>query len=234
MEHGYTWAGALIGAIPALHGLPESVLTSALVAIVLLIGGFIVRSSLADAEKAVIPGERASLGLLAQYFVEGIANMAESVIGHGSRQYVPLLGTFFIFILLGNLLGLVPGFSPPTSDISVTFGLGAVTFVIYHIHGVREHKAKYVKQFLGPMLALAPLILIVEIFSHAFRPISLGIRLFANMFADHQVIEKFTDLVPVIVPVPFYALGAFVCLVQAFVFTLLTAIYISLAISHDH
>jgi F-type H+-transporting ATPase subunit a len=224
----------LIGGIPGLHGLPESALTGSLVTVLLLVAGYLVRSSLARPEHAVIPGERAGLGLLAQYFVEAIANMAESVIGHGSRRFVPLLGTFFIFILVSNLLGLVPGFSPPTSDITVTFALGAVTFVIYHYHGMREHGAGYVKQFLGPMLALAPLILIVELFSHAFRPISLGIRLFANMFADHQVIEKFTELVPIVVPVPFYALGAFVCVVQAFVFTLLTAIYISLAISHDH
>jgi F-type H+-transporting ATPase subunit a len=84
------------------------------------------------------------------------------------------------------------------------------------------------------MLLLAPLMLLVEIFSHAFRPISLGIRLFANMFADHKVVEMFTNLTKVGVPVIFYLLGSFVSVVQAFVFTMLTAIYIALAISHDH
>ena len=93
---------------------------------------------------------------------------------------------------------------------------------------------RYAKQFLGPVLWLAPLMLMVEIFSHAFRPISLAIRLFANLFADHTVLEIFTGLVPIALPIPFYALGAFVSVIQAFVFTMLTAIYISLAISHEH
>src|SRR4030095_1127603 len=167
-------------------------------------------------------------------FVEAMQGLAEGVIGHGSEKYVPLLATFFIFILVANLLGLVPGFSPPTSDFDITFALGVVSFVAYNYYGARAHGAGYVKQFLGPMLLLAPLMLLVEIFSHAFRPISLGIRLFANMFADHQVVAMFTDMTKVVIPVIFYLLGAFVSVVQAFVFTMLTAIYIALAISHDH
>jgi F-type H+-transporting ATPase subunit a len=91
-----------------------------------------------------------------------------------------------------------------------------------------------VKQFLGSVVFLMPLMLVVELFSHLFRPVSLGIRLFANMFADHQVVEIFTDLTYFVVPVVFYALGAFVAVVQAFVFTMLSAIYIALAVSHEH
>jgi F-type H+-transporting ATPase subunit a len=147
---------------------------------------------------------------------------------------VPLLASFFIFILVSNLLGLVPGFEPPTSDFSVTVALGIVSFLAYHFSGTREHGPRYVKQFLGPVVFLMPLMLIVELFSHAFRPISLGIRLFANMMADHQVVKIFTDLTYFGVPVLFYFLGAFVCVVQAFVFTMLSAIYIALAVSHDH
>jgi F-type H+-transporting ATPase subunit a len=182
----------------------------------------------------VTPEDGVTSRSIAEAFVEAMVGLAEGVIGHGAERYVPLLGTFFAFILVCNLVGLVPGFSPPTSDFNITFGLGIVSFLAYNLYGAREHGAKYVKQFLGPMLFLAPLMLVVEIFSHLFRPVSLGIRLYANMFADHQVVEIFTSLTKFVVPVLFYVLGAFVGVVQAFVFTMLSAIYIALAISHEH
>jgi F-type H+-transporting ATPase subunit a len=102
------------------------------------------------------------------------------------------------------------------------------------VYGAREHGVKYGKHFLGSVAFLMPLMLVVELFSHMFRPVSLGIRLFANMFADHQVVEIFTGLTKLGVPVVFYVLGAFVAVVQAFVFTMLSAIYIALAVSHEH
>lgn len=226
MEHGFTWFGAL--------GLPDVIATSVFVALLLVAFAFAVRGRFAAAGTSVEPEDGVTIRNVAETFVEAMHGLAEGVIGHGAERYVPLLATFFIFILVANLLGLVPGFSPPTSDFNITFGLGLVSFVAYNYYGARAHGAGYVKQFLGPMLLLAPLMLLVEIFSHAFRPISLGIRLFANMFADHKVVEIFTDLTRVAVPVIFYMLGTFVSVVQAFVFTMLTAIYIALAISHDH
>jgi len=226
MEHGFTWLGSL--------GLPDAIATSLLVATMLILFALVARARLAAATASVEPEDGVTVRNIAETFVEGIQGLAEGVIGHGSDRYVPLLATFFIFILVANLLGLVPGFSPPTSDFNITFALGLVSFVAYNYYGARAHGAGYVKQFLGPMLLLAPLMLLVEIFSHAFRPISLGIRLFANMFADHQVVAMFTDMTKVVIPVMFYLLGAFVSVVQAFVFTMLTAIYIALAISHDH
>jgi len=226
MEHGFTWFGAL--------GLPDVIATSVFVALLLVAFAFAVRSRFAAAGASVEPEDGVTIRNVAETFVEAMHQLAEGVIGHGAERYVPLLATFFVFILVANLLGLVPGFSPPTSDFNITFGLGLVSFVAYNYYGARAHGVAYVKQFLGPMLLLAPLMLLVEIFSHAFRPISLGIRLFANMFADHKVVEIFTDLTWVAVPVIFYMLGTFVSVVQAFVFTMLTAIYIALAISHDH
>lgn len=225
-HHAFTWIGLL-------HG-PESLITSALVATLILIFAVAVRGRLAATEAAIQPEDGVTSRNIAEVFVEFISSMAEGVIGHGSERYVSLLASFFIFILVGNLIGLVPGFKPPTSDFNITLALGVVAFVAYHVAGAREHGGKYIKQFLGSVIALYPLMLVVEIFSHAFRPVSLGIRLFANMTADHQVIEIFTGLTHVIVPVVFYMLGAFVCVVQAFVFTMLSAIYISLAVSHDH
>jgi F-type H+-transporting ATPase subunit a len=226
MKHSFTWLGSL----PA----PESLLTSGLVALLLIVFAAVVSRRLAAPGAAIEPEDGVTARNVAEVFVEAIAGLAQGVIGHGAERYVPLLATFFIFILVANLIGLVPGFAPPTADFNITLGLGAVSFVAYHVYGSREHGVRYVKQFLGPMLFLAPLMLVVELFSHMFRPISLGIRLFANMFADHQVVEIFTGLTKFGIPVVFYGLGAFVAVVQAFVFTMLSAIYIALAVSHEH
>jgi F-type H+-transporting ATPase subunit a len=227
MEHEpFTWVGAL--------GLPEKIVTAGLVAALLVVFAASVRRRLAATETAIAPEDGVTRRNIAEVFVEAISGLAEGVIGHGSERFVPLLGSFFIFILICNLIGLVPGFSPPTSDFNITFGLGLVVFVAYHFSGAREHGPKYIKHFLGPLWWLAWLMFIVECFSHLFRPVSLGIRLFANMTADHQVIEIFTGLTKLGVPVIFYFLGAFVGVIQAFVFTMLSAIYIALAVSHEH
>jgi F-type H+-transporting ATPase subunit a len=226
MEHEpFTWFGAL--------GLPDKIATSGLVALLLVVFGLLVRRRLAATESAIPPEDGITRRNVAEVLVEAISGLAEGVIGHGAGRYVPLLATFFIFILVCNLIGLVPGFSPPTSDFNITFGLGVVSFLAYHVYGVREHGVKYVKQFLGSVVFLMPLMLVVDLFGHMFRPVSLGIRLFANMFADHQVVEIFTGLTKLGVPVLFYVLGAFVAVVQAFVFTMLSAIYIALAVSHE-
>jgi len=228
MEHKpFTWFGAL-------SSLPEHVLTASLVAGILVAFTALIAPRLAKTEEALEPEDGVTARSIAEAFVEAMVGLAEGVIGHGAERYVPLLASFFIFIVLANLVALVPGFTPPTSDFNITFGLGMVSFAAYNYYGVREHGPKYVKQFLGSVVALYPLMLVVELFSHMFRPISLGIRLFANMFADHQVVEIFTGLTKLGVPVIFYVLGAFVSVVQAFVFTMLSAIYIALAVSHDH
>jgi F-type H+-transporting ATPase subunit a len=225
-HHGFSWIGLLPG--------PESLLTSALVATLILIFAAVVHGRLTATEAAIEPEDGVTLRNIAEMFVESISGLAEGVIGHGSERYVPLLASFFVFILVANLLGLVPGFRPPTSDFNITLALGVVAFVAYHVAGAREHGGKYIKQFLGSVIFLYPLMFVVEIFSHLFRPVSLGIRLFANMTADHEVVRIFTELTYLVVPVLFYVLGAFVSVVQAFVFTMLSAIYIALAVSHDH
>ena len=227
MEHEpFTWIGAL--------GLPEKIATGGLVAALLVVFAVRVSRKLRATEAALDPEDGITTRNLAEAVVEGISGLAESVIGHGAERYVPLLASFFVFILACNLIGLVPGFSPPTSDFNITFGLGIVSFIAYHFAGAREHGLHYVKQFLGSVVLLYPLMLVVELFTHVFRPVSLGIRLFANMVADHEVVEIFTGLTKIGIPVAFYFLGAFVAVVQAFIFTMLSAIYIALAVSHEH
>lgn len=230
MEHGFTW----VEAIPGLSALPAHTATALIVAAILLALGLAASRGLAAAGNPLVPDGRLTARELFEVVTSWLADLADGLIGHHGRDYVPFFATIFLFILISNLIGLVPGFVPPTDNFNTTFGLGAVSFLAYNYCGFREHGLKYGKQFLGPALWLAPLMIIVELFSHMFRPISLAIRLFGNMFADHLVLGIFTSLTKVLIPVIFYMLGAFVCVVQAFVFTVLTMVYVALAVSHDH
>jgi len=201
---------------------------------VLIVFALWARRGIRKAADPVVPDATLTARTAAEILVESLSTLAEGVIGHEGRRYVHLFASFFLFILAANLVGLVPGFAPPTDNFNITFGLGVVSFLAYNFYGVRAHGFSYVRQFLGPVLLLAPLMVIVEGFSHLFRPVSLGIRLFGNMFADHLVLTIFTSLTKVGVPVIFYVLGAFVSLVQALVFTLLSVTYVGLAVSHEH
>jgi ATP synthase subunit 6 len=127
-----------------------------------------------------------------EVLTEFISNLAESVIGHDGPKYVPLFASLFLFILVSNLIGLIPGFTPPTDNFNVTLALGVVSFVAYNYYGLQAHGVSYLKQFMGPLLLLAPLMIVVELFSHLFRPASLAIRLYGNMFADHLLLGIFT------------------------------------------
>jgi F-type H+-transporting ATPase subunit a len=239
-HHPFTFLGTLGN----LHGAWEHMATGVLVTVLLLIFATRVRRGLASTEAALVPEEGVTARNVGEAFVEAIVSLAKSAIPEGTERYVPLLATFFAYILVANLIGLVPGFVPPTSHFNITVALGLVAFGAYHAYGVKAQGfASYAKHFLGPVLFIAPLMLVIELFSHAFRPVSLGVRLFANMFADHQVIEIFTNLswdllkavfIPVPMAVVFYGLGFFVSIVQSFVFTMLSAIYISGAVAHEH
>lgn len=227
MEHPVTWIGLLD--IPPIWA---SVVTGLFVMAVLLVVALRARSAV-TAEGAIVPDAGLTPRNLFELLVESIGSLSESIIGHGAKVYVPLLCTFFAFILASNLLGLVPGFSPPTSDFDITFALGVCSFLIFNYYGFKVQGMNYLKHFAGPMLALAPLIFLLEIIGVVVRPASLGLRLFGNMFGDHLVLEIFTDLTKVVVPVVFYFLGTLVSVIQAFVFTLLTMIYIALSVAHD-
>jgi len=156
--------------------------------------------------------------------------LVESVIGHGVRLYLPLYAAIFLFILASNLCGIIPGFAPPTSNVNVTLGLGLLSFVMYNYYGFRAHGASYLKHFMGPIWWLVFLMLPLEVIDNVLRPLTLNLRLLMNMFADHLVLGIFTNLTKLVVPVVFLALGTFVALIQAFVFTLLSLVYVALAV----
>ena len=170
-------------------------------------------------------------------FGEFIYNLCRNTMGEKeAKQYFPVIGMLFLFIFFSNVIGLVPGFLPPTDNINTTLALGVFVFIYYNVVGIKEMGlVGHIKHFMGPVWYLAFLILPIEIISHAVRPLSLALRLRGNMFGDHLVLSIFSGLLPYIVPIIFLVLGLFVCFIQAFVFTLLTMVYISLATAHhDH
>lgn len=164
--------------------------------------------------------------------VETLNKFLTDVIGHNGPKYLPIVGTFAVLILISNLIGLVPGFMPPTGNIIVTLSLGLCSFAAYNVVGLVTQGPGYFKHFAGPVWWLAFLFIPIEIVSHLARPMSLGIRLFGNIFGDHQVGGVFLSLVPPVVPIPFLLLGTFVAFVQTLVFALLSMIYIAQAVEH--
>ncbi len=231
MEHSFLW----ISLIPVLRDLPAHTVHAALVMVLLVLWALLARRQLQRAADPAVPDARLTFRNALEVFVEWFIGFIEGVVGPGGRKYLHVYATFFIFILTANLLGLIPGFSPPTSDFNVTFALGVLSLGFYVTYGLLQNGVAYLKHHLGPILWLAPLMLPLEIADNLIRPVSLGLRLFGNMTGDHLVLEIFTDLTKLVIPVAFYVLGAFVSLVQAFVFTMLSMVYLSLAIAaHDH
>ena len=172
--------------------------------------------------------------ILIESILEFLHSLTTSNCGKYSRLFFPVLASFFLYILICNLTGLVPGFPPATENISSTLALGLIAFILYNYAGLREHGLAYVKQFFGSFIFIAPLFFIIEVFSHLSRPISLSLRLMVNIFADHLLLNVFSGLTYLLVPAMLLFFGLLVACLQSFVFTLLTSIYISMAVSHDH
>ena len=171
---------------------------------------------------------------LAEAIHEFVSEQGESIIGHGYETFLSFLTIVLLFILLCNLVGLVPGLKSPTADIVVPLGCALITFFYYHYHGIRVHGFKYIKQFLGPIWLLSPLMLLIEIVSHLARALSLTVRLYANIFAGDLVTLAFFSLIPIGIPLIFLSLHVMVSVVQAFLFMALAMSYLSLAVSEDH
>jgi len=162
-------------------------------------------------------------------------DQAEEQVGHDAKLYLPFFGTIFFYILFCNLIGVIPGFESPTMIPSVPAGCAMASFFYYNIAGIQANGIlKYLAHFVGPMPALAILMIPIEIVSHLARPLSLTIRLFANMYAGEQVTLVFLKLTFLFVPVAFLGLHIFVSFLQAYIFTLLTMMYVAGAVAHEH
>jgi F-type H+-transporting ATPase subunit a len=177
------------------------------------------------------PGRLQHIFELVYDFLEGQASEA---IEHGSEKYIEFCGTLFIFILFMNLIGIIPGFESPTMYPMVPAGCAIAVFAYYNWMGIRaQGLLGYLRGFVGPFPLLAFLMVPIEIISHLARPLSLTIRLFANMFAGEKVTVAFLTLTYV-AAFPFMGLHVFVALLQAYIFALLTMIYLGMAVSHEH
>jgi F-type H+-transporting ATPase subunit a len=199
-----------------------------LVAAGLLLFFVIVRSSL-SVEK---PG---TVQQIAEMVHEGVGGLADQIIGHGYERFQGFVTCILLFILFNNFLGLIPRVTTPTSRPEVPLGIAVLTFLYYNFHGLRVHgPIGYLKHFMGPLPWLAPLLFPIEIVSHCARVMSLTIRLYANMFASDLLTLVWFSLIPLAIPSIFLGLHFAVSVIQAFVFMLLTMIYLSIAMSQEH
>jgi F-type H+-transporting ATPase subunit a len=234
-EHTFNW-------IERVFGVPETynhLVTGALVVGLLIVTTAIARLQLNRSMKredgGLIPESTLTYRNFFELVAENLYSLTESVLGqHDAHTFFPLIGSLFLYIFASNLVGLIPGMLPPTDNLNCTFALGAWVFLYYNFSGFRANGPGYLKHFMGPVWWLAPLMVIIEVVSHLFRPFSLALRLRGNIMGDHLVLGVFSGLVPYLLPVIFYGLGVFVSFIQSFVFCLMTMVYISMSTAHEH
>ena len=188
-------------------------------------------SFLATRRVSIIPGRFQNV---MEVVVEGIDTFLTDTMGPEGRKFFPLIATLGIYILTSNLLGLIPGFESPTANLNTTVSLAVVVFAMTHIVGIRVHGIKYVKQFMGPVWWLTPLMMPIELISHLSRPLSLSVRLFGNIMGEDIVLAVVLLLVPLLVPLPVIVLMIFTSCIQTVVFMLLTMMYIAGAMEEAH
>ena len=164
-----------------------------------------------------------------------LSGQTEEVGIHHGEKLVPFFGTIFLFVLFSNLIGVIPGFESPTMFVPVPLGLALATFLFYNWLGMKKQgPIKYAAHFMGPIPVLAPIMIPIEIVSHLARPLSLTVRLFANMFAGEKVTLAFLGLTYAVVPAIFMGLHVFVSFLQAYIFALMSMIYVSSAVESEH
>jgi F-type H+-transporting ATPase subunit a len=217
--------------VPAGHVIPDYLVMAALILVAWTILCLVVRRSLSVDS----PGR---LQIVLEDGIAALQSMLHDYVGHKGPRYLAIVATMFVFILTGNLMGLVPGLKSPTSNINVTLGCALTVAVYYHIQGVKEQGlGSYLKHFAAPPgapLFIAPIMLPIEIISHLSRVLSLSLRLFGNIFGEDLVILILFSLVPFLVPLPMMFLGIVTATLQAFIFVLLTTIYLGGAVATDH
>jgi F-type H+-transporting ATPase subunit a len=169
-----------------------------------------------------------------EVIINGIRNLMVDSMGPHGLRFFPLIATIAVFILTANLLGLIPGFASPTANLNTTVSMALVVFVMTHVVGIRIHGFGYVKQFLGPVWWMAPLMLPIELISHLARPLSLSVRLFGNIMGEDLVLIIVLLLVPFLVPLPVVVLMVCTSAIQTLVFMMLSMIYIKLAMEGAH
>jgi len=217
----------LMDAIVDPSKIPHNVTYAVLASVILITSALVIRRSL-----RMVP---TGFQNFVEAVVETFLKLSEENIGHHwGKTFFPLIGTLFMFILLCNFMGLIPGFASPTSDINTNAAMAIPVFLATHFYGVRAHGLNYIKHFLGPIWWLSPLMFIIEFIGHLVRPITLSVRLFGNMAAKHIILGVLATLAPLFIPILILGLGTLVSLIQAFVFVLLTTLYLAGAVEEGH
>jgi len=165
-------------------------------------------------------------------YIDFAKNMIEENMGKKGMKYFPLIAGIGLFVFFGNLLGMIPGLESPTANINTTLAIALLVFFIYNIEGIRaQGLGNYIKHFFGPIKWMAPLFFVLEIISHLSRPVTLALRLFANMTGGEILTVVLIFLVPLLVPLPIMFIHFFQVFLQTYVFMILTTVYIATAIN---
>jgi F-type H+-transporting ATPase subunit a len=210
---------------------PEHLIPDYIVMCLIIAAVLILFFGLASRRLNIVPSR---LQGMLELIIQAFENILVEIIGERGKKYLPLIATIGLFVLSCNLLGLVPGLMSPTSKLNVTLGCALVVFFYYHWQGIKtQGLLKYLKHFTGPIPLLAPLLLPIEVISHFSRPVSLSVRLFGNIFAEELLIIVIASIIPFFVPLPFMAIALFTATIQAFVFVLLSCIYIGGAVADE-
>lgn len=229
------WVNGLLRSVLGLFGIQSQtreILPSHVVMALLVTFILVVLFRLGSRHLELFPNR---LQALMEMIYRGFRSLVDDVIGTEGRRFIPALGTVGLFIASCNLLGLLPELASPTANLNVTVGCAVFIFFYYHYQGVRKHGLfKYIRSFAGPVWWMAPLFVPIEVISHFSRPLSLSMRLFGNIFGEDLVIIIIASLVPFIAPLPMMGLAVFTSLLQAFIFVMLSAIYLAGAMESEH
>ena len=212
---------------------------AAIVILLLLAMSLWARAKISNIEEAIIPPSSFGVVAFIELFLDALMGMMKGVIGSDYKRYVPMIATLGVYILFSNLIGLVPGMAPPTDNLNTTAACALVVFVWFNWHGLRSEGINHIIHLLNPIgepwgWLLTPLLGPIEIISLCVRPVALALRLAGNMIGDHKVLFAFAGFLPLILPLPFYALGTLVCVIQAAVFCILSTVYIGLHVHDEH
>ena len=215
--------------VPGHHAVPDHIVMILIIALALIIFSWWLRGRLSVENPT--PTQH-----VVEVVFDAIRNLMKQVIGPDSSRFTPLIGTLAVYILVGNLLGMVPGFISPTSNLNVTASCALCVFIYYNYQGIRKHGfISYMKHFGGPVVYLAPFLFLIEIISHLARPFSLSVRLFGNIFAEELIIGSLNRYIfPFLVSIPVMFLALLLSTIQAFIFIMLTMVYISGAVEESH
>ena len=231
MEAHYTYIGEFIRDQDA-----QKFTTAVGLGVLLILVGMAVSRTISTAEgrrEHIVPSKKLTLSGFFDFFIETFIGYQDQIMGKEHRRYVPFTGSVFLFILAANFVGLIPGMAAATTTVWVNVGMAIAVFLYFNYLGIREHGLlNYLKHFWGPVFVIGFILFPVEIISVFLRIVTLNLRLYWNISADHAVLGIFTDLGK-FAAFPMYALGMFVSMMQALIFTTLTMVYILLAVAHE-